>query len=107
MIMKKLFKLFSLLLAVVCTFALTACTPKDMDAAKEKLEKAGYTVVVYENYFIAKTALVNGETVTGYLFESKEKAEESYERIKKIDANAVLSGKWIYYGTEQGMKDFD
>lgn len=107
--MKKLFKLFSLLLAVVCAFTLTACTPKDMDAAKEKLEKAGYTVIVFDNYFVASTSLINGETVTGYLYETKEEAKEALEGIKKLDgaSKAVQSGKWVYFGSEQGMKDFD
>ena len=36
--MKKLFKLMSLLLAAGLFLSLTACAPKDMSAAKEKLE---------------------------------------------------------------------
>ena len=104
--MKKLFKLFSLLLATGLFLTLTACTPKDMSAAKEKLEKKEYQVLVIGDYFIA----TNGEeSVTGYLFESKDEAKESVAKIEKLagESEVKQAGKWLYFGTEQGMKDFD
>ncbi len=107
--MKKLFKLFSLLLAAGLFLTLTACAPKNMDAAKEKLEDKGYTVVVVNNYFVANKGLINGETITGYLYESKKEAKDAIAEIeeKAGDLEVKQSGKWIYFGTEEAMKDFD
>ena len=104
--MKKLCKLFGLILTAGLILTLSACAPKDMDAAKKKLEKKDYKVAVVLNYFVA----TNGEnTVTGYLFDSKEEAKESIEQIEKLagDLKVEQAGKWLYFGTEQGMKDFD
>ena len=58
--MKKLVKVLSVAMLLVLALALVACAPKDTAAAKEKMEKAGYTVVVTTNNEVGE----NGEVGT-------------------------------------------
>lgn len=122
--MKKTMKIstFVLMLMILCTFV--SCAPKDADAAKTKLEKKGYVVVVDDTFTPAALKLLNvegiktsliatkeGEVVTAVLFEKSSQAKASLKQIQKREheenaSSAKVSGKWVYYGTTQGMKDF-
>ena len=44
--MKKAFRLSALVLTLLFAFTLVACAPKDASAAKKKMEKKDYTVIV-------------------------------------------------------------
>ena len=130
--MKKVLKLSSLLLVLVALLTLASCTPKDLDAAKDKLEKADYEVTVVEGTFADATFEAMGlknvegalmaasedgkEYVAAYYFESKADAKEAMEKIEELmkedaeeeeaEVEVKQSGKWIYAGTKQAMKDF-
>ena len=123
-------KIISILLAAFTCLCLTACAPSDLEKAEEKMEKAGYSVVVTgENAaellvgddaegMIVATKMEGGltnlktETVTAYLFESITDAMEYYKEKKddmddKDDKTVFkMSGKWVIAGTEQAVKDF-
>ena len=129
--MKKVLKLSSLLLVLVALFTLSACAPKDLSAAKEKLEKADYEVTVVEGAIADATFAAMGlenlegalmaasedgeEYLAAYFFESKADAKEAMEKIEELvaedteedeEVSVKQSGKWIYAGTKQAMKDF-
>ena len=127
--MKKVLRLSSLLLVLVALLGLTACAPKDPVKAKEKLEKKEYTVVVDGNLAPAGMKLfgIDGvesvvtatkkvddevESVTAVLFAEKAQAKDAMEKLQEYakkngtESEVKQAGKWLYYGTEQGMKDF-
>ena len=128
--MKKVLRLSSLLLVLVALLGLTACAPKDPVKAKEKLEKAGYSVKVdgtaaplalqafgvegVESVVTAtKKVDDNVEFVKAYLFKEKAQAKQYAEKLAEYakkngeESEVKQAGKWLYYGTEQGMKDFN
>lgn len=128
--MKKVLRMSSLLLVLVALLGLTACAPKDPAKAKEKLEGKEYTVVVDANVIPAamklfgikgvesvvtatKKAEDNVETVTAVLFAEKAQAKDAIDKLveyaKKNGEQTEVKqvGKWLYYGTEQAMKDFN
>lgn len=128
--MKKIIRLSSLLLVLVGLLGLTACAPKDPVKAKEKLEKAEYTVEVDGTVMpgVLKLAGIDGiesvvigskkvddklETVTAILFAEKAQAKDAIEALEAYankqgeESEVKQAGKWLYYGTEQGMKDFN
>lgn len=128
--MKKIIRLSSLLLVLVGLLGLTACAPKDPVKAKEKLEKAEYTVEVDGTVMpgVLKLAGIDGiesvvigskkvddklETVTAILFAEKAQAKDAIEALEAYankhgeETEVKQAGKWLYYGTEQGMKDFN
>lgn len=132
--MKKSVKGLFALTAAVAAVSLTACTPKTADKAKEKLEKEDYKVVVVTQNTIldgtevllqignlegamTATKTVDGkvEVVSAYWFEKSSDAKDAMDKIKENmtsenkDSNITVkrSGKVIYSGTEQAMKDFN
>jgi len=128
--MKKALRLSSLAIVLMALLTLTACAPKDAPAAKQKLEDKGYTVVAdgtviptalklvkvegVETVLLATKKGENDqiESVTMILFKEKAQAKDSFEAVKDYAAKQAektsvkQAGKWLYYGTEQGMKDF-
>lgn len=128
--MKKSVKGLFALTAAVAAVSLTACVPSTADKAKEKLEKEDYKVVVVTQDTIldltegglqignlegVMTATKDKEFVSAYYFEKSSDAKDAMEKIKKNsekenkDSNVKVkrSGKVIYSGTEQAMKDFN
>lgn len=128
--MKKVLRLSSLLLVLVALLGLTACAPKDPVKAKEKLEKAEYSVKVdgTATPLALKAFGVEGvesvvtatkkvddkiEAVTAILFAEKAQAKAAVEKLAEYakkngeESEVKQAGKWLYYGTEQGMKDFN
>ncbi len=112
-------KLLSVLLAALTCLFLVACAPADLDKAEEKMEKAGYNVVVDETFsglfdddvvgsIIATKA---GDFLTATLFEDAKSAKEYYDKVKDEDADkedqiVKKSGKWVFVGTEDAVEDF-
>lgn len=117
-------KLLGVLLVLVFAFVLAGCAPKDADAAKKKMEKKDYDVVVVkkDDGTVQRTLLAaigdgveasvtctkdtdDGKIgVTALLFESAKAAKAWYGDTK--EENAGLAGKWVYYGDEKAVKDF-
>ena len=122
--------LFILLLTV-------SCAPKNSDEVKTKMDSKGYNTLVYTKpeeltsynklYDIEGTKTVitafknSGTTIGDYcniiLFDNTTNAKIALNRLKEIDKNSEIKdqtvyaykrvGCWVYYGTEQGMKDFE
>ncbi len=112
-------------LATICAFmmcaALVACAPADLDKAEDKMEDAGYRVVVVEG---DAAELLYGEEVVGSITATK--AEGSgLLNTKTYTVNAILfennkaaksyaegkddvevSGKWAISGDEEAIKAF-
>ena len=121
--MKKRF--LGVLLVLLFALVLVGCAPKDASAAKKKMEKKDYTVVVLDGE-IAKSALsaiaegavanvtaskkTDDGTIamTAVLFDSAKNAKAFYNASKDDEkkTSLVLSGKWVMYGDEKAVKDF-
>ena len=112
--MKKSFKsiILAFLAALVCVFA-CACAPSSIDKAKEKMEEADYTVISYSDdeaegciggISASKFADLEFDTIYALLFDSKKAAKEYHEDCNNDDA--VLDGKWVYWGTEDAIEVF-
>ena len=113
--MKKISRLIACALILVLSVFMFACTPASLDKAKEKMEKAGYEVSIVEDdkgegimY-----AYKSNEQIMAIMFADNESAKAFYNDSAKMYAfilfdkdSAVLSGRWIYAGTSQAMKDF-
>ena len=117
-------KLLGVLLVLVFALVLVGCAPKDAAAAKKKMEKKDYDVVVVhkDDGTVSRTLLAavgdgvvasvtctkkvddKNITVTALLFESAKAAKAWYGDTK--EKNAGVAGKWVYYGDEQAVKDF-
>lgn len=122
--MKKFLKSLSLGLVVAMVgVVLCACVPSNLDKAKTRMEDAGYTVIsvgkddsdaegLVGGIIATKGTLLNGvDMVTAMLFDSKDNAKKFYEKYvnnQKQDDDTLIkqSGKWVYIGTEQAVKDF-
>lgn len=134
--MKKLFKLFSLLLACGLLFTLTACVPS-ADKAEEKMKEAGYVALDPSDigikndkcekvfFFVegenAAEALIkfgtgNAEYLAVLYFNEKADAKDFYEEMNEEFEKAededkegfviAISGKCVYYGKEAAAKEF-
>ena len=115
--MKKFVKFTSLVLILVLAVAMfAACVPSTIEDAKAKMEKAGYTVKSYsvdeaeglQGGFLAKSGLLGGETLIAMCFDTAANAKAWYEaNTSKDDTSTKCSGKWVYWGTEGGVKAFE
>ena len=114
--MKKTVKLVSLML-IVCVIGmiLTACTPASVDAAKDKMTKAGYSISdydysLYENAIGGLTAykgtILSGNrvSVSAVLFETEEDATNAANNALVIQW--TVDGKWIYSGDAEAIEAF-
>jgi hypothetical protein len=105
--------LLALITAIMC-IGMSACTPTSVEAAEEKMQKAGYTVVAYEEEveglvggFVATAGLgglLGGNMMTAVLFETADDASDFYSAVN--EAGAVLDGKWVYWGSEEAVDAF-
>lgn len=129
--MRKTLKIVSLiaLFAILAT-VLVACIPNDPAKAEDNLKNAEYTVLSYKEGDIGFDAatvfleIIGVKNVTAFVtatkgedgialiyFADSETAKENYTAIeeyyKEEDKDAVIkrSGKVIYAGTEQAIKD--
>lgn len=116
-------KLVRNLCAVIALFAialcLVACAPKDAKAAKEKLDKAGYTaVILYDNSgketkegeaianVTAAQNILKGDGITAFLFKSAKEAKDAAGSDYKDEDNVAVIGKWVVFGSEKAIKAF-
>ena len=125
--MKRVFRLSSLVVFVFALLALVACAPKDTAAAKEKMEKAGYTVVVTTNKEVGEngevgtitcaknegslgaiTGALNGKGLTGTLYDSSKNAKAALEKTKDAEGktSAKQVGKWVVVADDEALKAF-
>ena len=108
------------IIAVVAVIALlgvvlAACAPKDLEAAKEKMDKAGYSNLAYDGgtvtgsdgAFIAVKS--TSDRMTAIHFTSNTEAEAYYERNEDNAnmSNLTLQGKWVYWGSKAAVKAFE
>lgn len=125
--MKKTLRLTSLALVLMMVLTLTSCVPGTSAKAKEKLEKKEYTVVEVtgtaattawkllgvDGVTASITATKSGELVKALYFEKAADAKAAMEKVEKQakdeskDSSIKRSGKVVYFGTEQAMKDFN
>lgn len=129
--MRKTLKIVSLiaLFAILAT-VLVACIPNDPAKAEDNLKNAEYTVLSYKEGDVGFSVatgfleIIGVKNVTAFVsatkgedgialiyFADSETAKENYTAIeeyyKEEDKDAVIkrSGKVIYAGTEQAIKD--
>ena len=61
-----------------------------------------------QGYFIAKTGLLSGETLTAMYFDTTANAKAWYEsNTTKDDTTTKCAGRWVYWGTVGGVKAFE
>lgn len=108
-------KILSLILVVLTCLCFAACAPSNIEKAKEKMEKAEYSVTVTSEDaaellygekavggIIAVTGgLVNAKTVTAVLFEDAKSAKEL-----AADKDGKAEGKWAIWGDESAIDAF-
>jgi hypothetical protein len=108
-------KFLSLILAALTCLCFAACAPADLDKAKEKMEKAEYSVVVTQEdatellygekavgMIVASTGgLLNAKVVTAVLFEDAESAKALAK-----DQDGKAEGKWAIWGDESAVDAF-
>ena len=118
--MKKLIKIFSVLLALVAVVSLASCAPKDGAAAKEKMDKAGYVATwsankeVGENGEVGSLVVVKGistagvDGLTATLYKTGSQAKKAFNDSKDAEGktNLTLVGKWVCWGSEEAIKAF-
>lgn len=109
--MKKIISLILVALVTVTCFAFTACTPFNIDKAKTKMKEEGYVVV---DWPIDSEGFVGGilatrnivDSIYALLFDSVKSAKDYYEN-KADKSSAIQKGRWVYWGTEDAIDDFD
>ena len=101
------------LMAVIC-IGLVACVPMNLDRAKKKMKEEGYTVSSYtvdnvdglEGGFVALKAGLIPDTIYALYFESIKEAKDYYEDLSDQSV-AIQKGRWVYWGTEEAIDDFE
>lgn len=126
--MKKVFKLFLVALLAVLTFAFVACAPSSTDAAKSKMEKANYSVVVStrsevgdngevasivctknsDGNILSQIGSALDDNLSGTLYDTTAHAKAAYAETQNAEGktNYTLVGKWVVYGSEAAVKAF-
>ncbi len=117
----------ALLTVMICAMLVACGGPNaDPDKAKEALEDAGYTVILNDGGLIGDHLLPDGaeatltamkgddEYISIIYYEDKDALNDAWEDVKK-DAEELKdeyedivlkkSGKMIYFGTKQAVKD--
>ena len=113
--MKKFVKVTAIV--VVCLMAVAmfaACAPSSVEKAKEKLGDKDYVCIGYQDKEseglqggIIATKVLSGEAITAVWFDTVANAKKFYEDISGDEKeNLKRSGKCVYWGTDQAIKDF-
>lgn len=122
--MKKiiLISILSILLILLCS-----CVPTgNIYKAEKKMINKDYIVTLdsvnIPSLLYAETrkqityvliATNDSSSLYAFLFRNKEEAKEALEYISKYSqkiikgSNTKISGTWVYFGTDQGIKDFE
>ena len=108
-------KIICTILAAMACLSFVACTPANIDKAKDKMKKEGYVVMAYEDkdaegfvggFSATKTeGFMDVDNITALLFESTKDAKAFMEKYGD-QSKAIRDGKWVYWGTEDGIEDF-
>jgi hypothetical protein len=112
--MKKIISLILVALVTVTCFAFTACTPFNIDKATAKMKEEGYTVIDYPidsegfvgGIYATKAGNWELDMIHAVLFDSVKSAKDYYEN-KADKSSAIQKGRWVYWGTEDAIDDFD
>ena len=126
--MKKTLKYLVLVLVLALTFAFTACAPSSSDAAKAKMEKAGYSASVStrsevgENGEVASITCAKksdgniltqigsaiDDNLSGTLYDTAAHAKAAFKATQDAEGKTsyVLIGKWVVIGSENAVKAF-
>ena len=109
-------KILCAVLAAVACLGMAACVPSNMEKAEKKMKEEGYTVIAYTDEeaeglvggFNATKAegLLNIDNLTALLFSSSKEAKNYYENLDN-KGSALQDGKWVYWGTEDAIEDFE
>lgn len=114
--MKKFTKTVAVLMTcLTIALVLTACIPSGATNAAEKMSNAGYRVTINsdpsEKGATSKIIAIKGkDSLTAIWYETANLAQESKEEAQTVLGKAYIlkvDGKCFYYGTEQGIKDFE
>ena len=114
--MKKTFKIIATTaLSVLACATLFACVPSNIEKAEKKMKKEGYKITELPETFLSPDGFENGfvatkigsftekDGLTVILFDDKDSAKKYYEDLNQ----GVQKGKWVYYGTEDAIEDFE
>ena len=109
--MKKIISLILVALVTVTCFAFTACVPMNLEKAETKMKEEGYIVV---DYSVDSDGCVGGllatrnivDSLHALLFDSIKSAKNYYEDLSD-KSSAIQKGRWVYWGTEEALDDFD
>ena len=118
--MKKILRRIVLVLAMaVVSVSLFACVPSNLEKAREKMAREGYTVTnIDASIFdgaeggIMATDVLDGDMVIAVRFESVKAAKQGLkdwdELMSKLgkQGTAIRDGKWVYSGIGDGVEDF-
>lgn len=115
--MKKFTKILALIIVMILAFNLTACFPKDVESAKQKMQDKGYVVSVNQFEDAENHGIVGGftayklddnnqkQTVIVIYFNSNSKAQEYAKSWYNSVFITEYSGKCAYSGTQQAIDD--
>lgn len=127
--MKKFTKVLAIVLVVAMSVVmLAACTPASAEKADDKMTDKGYSAIsstalgvasgekvessaAYGKDFSVSLSGIKGEWVVAVWYVESADAKTEYEDIKaeyeeKEGMSFGKSGKCVYYGTKQAVKDF-
>ncbi len=111
--MKNVAKIIALVLVIaMVAVVLTACAPKDVESAKEKMKEAGYISVGYqdadddEGVVGAFMSTKLTESLVAILYDSKSAAKDAFGDYENKD-NVKVTGKWIVFGSEGAIEAFE
>lgn len=115
--MKKFIKaILTLIVTALTMLMFVACVPSSAEAAVKKLEKEGYNVTSYTiNAEGAESAIIANEEgffdldyVIAIWFDSVDNAKAFMDEYDLNSGEQIKrSGKCVYYGTEDGIEDFE
>lgn len=116
--MKKTITIISLILVIsIAAVLLTSCVPSTLANAQTKLQEAGYSVVYYdgntvegvEGYIIGIKSLNSGYLMAT-LYDSIDSAKKAHAKHtsenQEGEREVKRSGRWVYIGDKEGLKDF-
>lgn len=107
--MKKIAKVFTVLLVLFTMFSLVGCGEKSIEDVQKGLEQDGYTVSASTiGGFGAIIASKDKEVVTVFKFDNSkdaEKSKESLETLASIGGKVSFKtqGSYIFYGTTDAV----
>ena len=130
LIMTKTLRIFGLFFIFAFAFlALVGCAPKDSDAAKKKMDKAGYDCIWLANKEVGENGEVGtltctkkgsgdsilgdiagalSDSLTAKLYDSSSNAKKALKETQNAEGKSSwqVVGKWLISGSEEAVKAF-